>query len=188
VEAKHLARPQKKAQKEGRTIIFVDESGLSQRPHRVRTWSKRGVTPVLQHQFNWDNLSMAAGITVWQFYFRLYEGSMGKEEIRHFLQHLWKQIRRPMLVVWDRLPGHRSRLVKEYVDSLDGNIELHYLPAYAPELNPVEYVWGYLKQHELPNFCPRDLWSLSTAARSALRSMQRRRTIVAACWKQASLF
>ena len=131
---------------------------------------------------------MAAGITVWQFYFRLYEGSMGKEEIRDFLQHLWKQIRRPMLVIWDRLPGHRSRLVNDYVQSLDGNIELHYLPAYAPELNPVEYVWGYLKQHELPNFCPRDLWSLSTAARSALRSMQRRRTIITACWKQSSLF
>jgi transposase len=143
---------------------------------------------VLQHQFNWDNLSMAAGITLWQFYFRLYEGSMGKEEIRDFLQHLWKQIRRPMLVIWDRLPGHRSRLVKGYVDSLNGNIELHYLPAYAPELNPVEYVWGYLKQHELPNFCPRDLWNLSCAARSALRSMQRRKTIVSACWKQASLF
>jgi transposase len=143
---------------------------------------------VLQHQFNWDNLSMAAGITLWQFYFRLYEGSMGKEEIRDFLQHLWKQIRRPMLVIWDRLPGHRSRLVKGYVDSLTGNIELHYLPAYAPELNPVEYVWGYLKQHELANFCPRDLWSLSCAARSALQSMQRRKTIVSACWKQATLF
>jgi transposase len=150
----------------------VDESGLSQRPHRVRTWSKRGVTPVLQHQFNWDNLSIAAGITSWQFYFRLYEGTIDQ----------------PILLIWDRLPGHRSRLVQDYLASLDGKIAAFYLPAYAPELNPAEYIWAHLKQHELPNFCPRDLWSLSASARSALKSMQRRRTIVTACWKQASLF
>ena len=47
-------QPLKKAQKEGRTIIFIDESGISQRPHRVRTWSPRGETPVLQYNFNWD--------------------------------------------------------------------------------------------------------------------------------------
>ncbi len=154
----------------------------------MRTWSRRGVTPILQHQFNWDNLSIAAGITAWQFYFRLYPGSMGKEEVLDFVQHLWKQVHRPMLLIWDRLPGHRSRLVHNYIQALDGQIEIHYLPAYAPELNPAEYIWAQLKQHELPNFCPRNLWHLSQGARSALRSLQRRRTIVTACWKQSSLF
>jgi transposase len=154
----------------------------------VRTWSPRGVTPVLQHQFNWDNLSIAAGVTLWQFYFRLYEGTMGKQEVLDFIRHLDKQIDRPMLLIWDRLPAHRSRLVQDYLANLNGKIDAFYLPAYAPELNPAEYVWAHLKQHELPNFCPRDLWNLSAGARSALRSMQRRRTIVTACWKQASLF
>ncbi len=154
----------------------------------MRTWSRRGQTPLLQHQFNWDNLSISAGITLWQFYFRLYDGTMRKEEVLDFVQHLVKQIRQPILLIWDRLPAHRSRLVRDYLDSLEDKVEVHYLPAYAPELNPAEYIWAYLKQHELPNFCPRDLGQLSAAARSALRSMQRRRTIVTACWKQASLF
>src|SRR5436305_14858633 len=61
LERKHLAGPQKKAQKEGRIIVFVDESGLSQRPHRVSTWFKRGVTPILQHQHNGNHRSIAAG-------------------------------------------------------------------------------------------------------------------------------
>jgi transposase len=113
---------------------------------------------------------------------------MGKEEVLDFVRHLHKQISHRVLLIWDRLPGHRSRLVQDYLASLHGKIEAFYLPAYAPELNPAEYIWAHLKQHELANFCPRDLWSLSTEARSALRSMQRRRTIVAACWKQASLF
>jgi len=98
---------------------------------------------------------------------------MGKEEIRDFLQHLWKQIHRPILLIWDRLPAHRSRLVSDYIASRQGAIELPYLPAYAPELNPAEYIWAQLKQHELANFCPRNLWHLSEDARSALRSMQR---------------
>jgi transposase len=83
---------------------------------------------------------MAAGITLWQFYFRLYEGTMGKEEVRDFVQHLSKQISQPILLIWDRLPGHRSRVVQDYLASLNGKIEAVYLPAYAPELNPAEYI------------------------------------------------
>ncbi len=65
---------------------------------------------------------------------------------------------------------------------------LERLPAYAPELNPVEYIWGHCKHHGLPNFCPRDFAQLSTHARRALRRMQRRPTLVSAFWKQAELF
>ncbi|MBX3026700.1 transposase [bacterium] len=65
---------------------------------------------------------------------------------------------------------------------------MEYLPAYAPELNPVEYIWGYWKKHELPNFCPKDFSQLTTVARRALRRMQRRPTLVTAFWQQAELF
>src|SRR3989441_5372281 len=51
-------------------FVFIDESGLSQRPHCCRTWAPRGQTPVLQYNFNWKSLSVAAGLTVWNFYFR----------------------------------------------------------------------------------------------------------------------
>ena len=78
-------------------------------------------------------------------------------------------------MVWDRSQTHRGRLVREFVARQRGRIELEYLPAYAPELNPVEYIWGYWKHHELPNFCPRDFAQLSYHARRALRRMRRRR-------------
>ncbi len=58
-------------------------------------------------------------------------------------------------MIWDGLPAHRSHLVRDYVESLEGAIQLEYLPAYAPELNPTEYIWGHLKHHELGNFCER---------------------------------
>ena len=93
-----------------------------------------------------------------------------------------------LLIIWDGLKAHRSRLAKNYVSEQEDRIVLEFLPAYAPELEPVEYLWSHWKQHDLPNFCPRDFRQLSVAARQALRRMQRRPTLVTAFWKQAKLF
>ena len=168
--------------------MFVDESGLSERPHRVRTWAPRGQTPVLQYSFNWNCLSAIAGITIWNFYFRLFPGSIKAPQVVEFLKHLQQHIGGRLTVIWDGLPAHRSRLVRDYVAQQHGNIHLERLPAYAPELNPVEYIWGYCKQHELPNLCPKDFDQLGWAARKALGRMRRRPTLVKSFWKQAELF
>jgi hypothetical protein len=104
-------------QKEGRTVVFLDESGLSQRPHRCRTWSRRGHTPVLQYHFNWKTLSVIAGITLWNFYFRLYPGAIRTPQVVAFLKHLLRHIPGKLLLVWDRLPAHRSRVVQQFVAS-----------------------------------------------------------------------
>jgi transposase len=77
---------------------------------------------------------------------------------------------------------------QDYIASLQGWISTAYLPPYAPELNPVEYIWGYWKQHELPNVCPKDYWQLSEAARRTLPRMRRRPRLITAFWKQSSLW
>jgi len=82
---------------------------------------------------------------------------------------------------------HKSRLVRDYVESLQGQIAVEFLPAYAPELNPSEYIWGYLKQRELANLCVKTFAELSPIARNRLRAMQRRPKLIAAFWKQAQL-
>ena len=178
----------KKALGERRTIVFIDESGLSERPHRVRTWAPRGQTPVLQYHFNWKVLSALAGITWWNFYFRLYEDTIRAPQVVDFLAHLLRQLPGRLQVIWDRAKTHRSRLVGEFVAGQRGRLTLDYLPAYAPELNPVEYIWGYWKYHELPNFCPHDFSQLNYHARHTLRRMRRRPTLVMAFWEQAELF
>ena len=105
-----------------------------------------------------------------------------------FLKHVLRHSQGKLLVIWDGLPSHRSHLVRDFVAAQQGHLQLERLPAYAPELNPVEYIWGYWKRHELPNFCPRDFGQLSHHARRALRSMQRRSNLVRSFWKQAQLF
>jgi len=188
VEAGALAGVKKKAEKEGRTIVFIDESGLSERPPRCRTWAPKGKPPVLQYHCNWKTLSAMAGVTWWNFYFRLFPGAIRSPQIIEFLSHLLRHIPGGMLIVWDGLPGHRSRMVWDFVRQQHGRLWLEFLPAYAPELNPVEYLGSHWKQHELPNFCPTTFGQLSHYARQALRRRRRRPARVVAFWQQANLF
>jgi transposase len=189
MEAEDLAGDKKKARAEGRTIVFIDESGLTQKPHRVRTWSPKGQTPLLFHPFSWDNLSVIAGLCWWNFYFKLYEGSIKSPQVIEFLDHLQRHLPGRLLIIWDGAAIHRSGLIRDYLAGLEGKLWVERLPAYAPELNPVEYLWAYWKQHELPNLNARDLWQLSGWAAHGLRRMRRKRTrIIAAFWKQAELW
>jgi transposase len=166
----------------------VDESGLSERPTRVRTWALKGQTPVIQFHFNWKQLSMIAGLSLRQCVFRLHEGTIRSAQIVEFLKALQRHLKRRLLIVWDGLQAHRSRLVREHVDATRGAIKLAFLPPYAPELNPVEYLWAWLKRHALANFCPDGLTELTNTARSKLKSAQRRSSLIVACWQQAELF
>lgn len=105
-----------------------------------------------------------------------------------FLKVLQATIGKKLLIIWDRLQAHRSKRVHQHVEGQRGAIALEYLPAYAPELNPTECLWGYLEHHAMPNYCVVDLGDLSAHARSRLRSMQRRPTLVRAFWQRAELF
>jgi transposase len=160
---------------------------VSQRPHRVRTWSPRGQTPILQYSFNWDKISVAAGITFHNFYFRLYKGSIKTAEVIDFLQAVLRHIRGPLTIVWDRLSAHKSKATRDFIASQGERLVVEYLPPYAPELNPVEYIWAYWKHHTLPNVCPKDYWSLDETARKTLKRMRRRPRLITAFWHQAEL-
>ena len=183
----NLASSKKNAARDGRLIIFIDESGVSERPTRVRTWGVRGETPVLQFHFNWHQLSIIAGLHFKGICFRLHEGSIAKAEVVEFLKSLRTHFRRPLLIIWDNSQPHRSILVRDYVATTGGGIQLHFLPGYAPDLNPVEFLWAWLKRHALANFCPDDFSDLQVTARGKLKSAQRRGAIIAACWQQAEL-
>jgi transposase len=128
-----------------------------------------------------------AGLTIWKFYFQLHKGSIKSPQLIGFLRHLQRHVRGKLLVIWDGAALHRSRVVCDYLDGLRGKILAERLPAYAPELNPTEYIWGYFKQHALPNLCARDLADLGWHGRQALRRMRRRPKLITAFWKQAEL-
>ena len=178
----------KKARKQDRTIVFIDESGLSQKPHRCRTWSPRGETPLLEFNFNWQKLSVSAGLTLRNFYFRLYPGAIGELEVIDFLKALVRHIDGPLMIVWDRLPAHRSRMVREFIELSEGHIVTEYLPAYAPELNPVGIHLGVLETTRVAERLSEGLLGTRrTCPAKPLRRMRRKPRLITAFWKQSSL-
>lgn len=161
---------------------------MSQRPCVVRTWAPRGQTPIVHHPGGWKKLSAAAGVTRRGFYFRLYPGSIKAPQPVHFLSQLGRQVRGKILLVWDRLGVHRRRAVRTWLARQGGRWRVEELPAYAPELNPVEYLWGWWKPRTVGNACARTEEELHWLARRGLRAAQRRQTpLVTAFWKQAGL-
>jgi transposase len=157
----------------------------------VRTWAPTGQTPVLEFSFNWQKLSAIAGITSRSFCFRLHGGAIRTAQVIAFLGQLRRFLPGKILIIWDRAQIHRSLRVRRYMETHCERIAMTYLPAYAPELNPVEYLWAYWKGHELANFCPKDIWQLGHFASQALKRIRRkinRPQLIAAFWKQAELF
>lgn len=143
---------------------------------------------MLRYSFNWKQLSAIAGLTLWRFYFRLFPGTIRSAQVIEFLQVLRTQLRgRKMLIIWDGLGTHKSRLVRHWLDAQQGAVQLEFLPPYAPELNPVEQIWNYLKNREIPNLCAADLIEVGDMARRCLKSMQRRPHLVRSFWKQTEL-
>jgi transposase len=90
-------------------------------------------------------LSLIAGASFWRICFRFFNGAIKGPQLVEFLRALTATVHGKLLIIWDGLPAHRSRVVREYIDSLNGRIALERLPGYALELNPVEYLFGYAK-------------------------------------------
>jgi transposase len=142
---------------------------------------------VLHHHFNWQVLSAVAAITWWNFYLRLYPSAIRGAHVIDFLGHLLRHLKGRLLVVWDGLSAHRAGMVGDFIRAQRGRLAVEPRPGYAPELNPAEYIWGYWKQHELPNFCPRDFAQLGDEACRTLRRMCRRPPLIRSCWRRAAL-
>ena len=144
---------------------------------------------MLHETFNWKSLSIIGGITLWSFCFRIHAGSIKSQQVVEFLKALHRHLKGArLLVIWDGAPIHRSREVSAFIASTEGGIAVERLAAYAPELNPVEYMWAHLKQHEIGNLIVREAWQLSMQATAALRRMRRRHRILTACFTQAELW
>jgi transposase len=172
MDPKNLGRGKKNAQKWRAWVVFLDESGLSQKPPVRQTWAPRGQTPVLRHAFNWKKLSICSALAYrWdgrrtRLLFSIVADSYTDEKLISFLTEARKEFRRRrLIIVWDGLPSHRSRRMKRYLDIQRRWLTVVRLPPYAPDLNPVEFVWGNIQGKELANLCSDDLGAIVSGVR-----------------------
>lgn len=148
-------------------------------PAAVRTYAPRGETPELRYRF-WDHLSVISAITPQgKLYTMTQEQAFKGPDIVRFLKHLLQHISGKLLVVWDRLPAHRGKVVKAFLrEGGTKRIHLAQLPSYAPDLNPDEGVWNYLKRVELKNVCCHDLHELRTELCKAIARLRHKTDII----------
>jgi transposase len=187
VERATLARDRKKAQDEGYTLLFVDESAFYLLPGVVRTWAPLGRTPILRCPLSRDHLSVISAITPsGELYLALQERAFDSLAVIAFVQQLLAHIPGKLLIIWDGAPIHRSKMIKPFLSQeAAGRIWLERLPGYAPDLNPDEAIWRYLKHVELKNVCCRNLSHLKTELLAAEQRLRQKPTIIQACFAQA---
>ena len=136
-----------RARRAGAEIYFWDESGFRADAVQGKTWGMRGHTPIVELPGNRQSISAASAVNAkGAFWFVTYKGGMTAELFVALLKHIMRRRRKPLLLVLDSLPAHKARIVRDYVESTNGKLELHFLPGYAPELNPDELVWNYVKR------------------------------------------
>lgn len=178
----------KKAKREGKTIVFLDETGRSHTPTVVATWAPKGETPVLIHSFNWTNCSIISAVTPeGGFHYKLYMCSIKSEHILNFLKHLLSRVKGNLLLFWDGLPPHKSRIVNEFLEENQDRIEAHLLPPYAPDVNPDELVHRYLKYVCVPNSCPKTSEELKLETRKGLEFIRRRPSLIQSFFRKSGL-
>lgn len=150
-----------------------------------RSWAPRGQTPILcQRTRHHQKVSAVAALCIpptrdrVSLYFRLHPNqSITGPLLTDFLYQLHRHLAAPFVVIWDRLSSHRSCHLRNWLESYP-QIHLEFLPPYAPELNPVEYLWGYLKSNPLANLAVTELDPLTQLARRHARQLQRHQTLL----------
>lgn len=128
-------------------IFFWDESGFRADTVHGKTWGVRGQTPVVQRPGQRQSISAASAVNAkGAFWFCIYEGALNAELFVELLKQMMFNRKKPVHLILDSLPGHKKANVREYVASTKGRLTLHFLPGYAPDLNPDELVWSHVKR------------------------------------------
>jgi transposase len=137
----------RRAKAEGGEIFFWDESGFRADMVHGKTWGVKGQTPVVERPGQRQSISAASAVSArGGFWYCTYEGGLNADLFVKLLRQMMKNRKKPVHLVVDGLPAHKTKRVKDYVASTKGKLTLHFLPGYAPDLNPDELVWSHMKR------------------------------------------
>jgi transposase len=164
----------------------MDETGCSFRAKTGTTWSPIGQTPILRRVSMRRALSTAIGLTLsGRIYKRHFEHAICGDDMVATLRHLQRYVPGPLILVWDRLSAHRATVVKRYLGA-HPEIEVHWLPPYAPDLNPEEGCHGNVKQH-LRHAAPIGVGNLRAQVDRGFARLRRRPDLILGFFRHAGL-
>jgi len=157
-----------------------------------RTWAPKGETPVQRSWDRHDRWSVQGALSLSPqrrrvgLYFRLQDHNVRAVDAVSFVQQLRYHLGPRLLLVWDRLTAHRTA-AKELSATYGDQVAIHWLPAYAPQVNPAELVWSHTKYGDLANFLPEDAEDLRQAVHGSLTQQQETPQLLRSFFKHAGL-
>ena len=165
--------------------MFLDESGFLLIPNVRKTWAPVGCTPLVRHSYVRDKLSAISAVSVSPrrtrlgLYMHLHEANITGTGVVVFLRHLLRHLRGPVDLLWDGGSIHKSEEIKTFLRD-HPRLKPHRFPAYAPELNPDEFVWTKMKS-DLANGVPEGLAELETEVRRSFRRIHDSQDLLWSC-------
>jgi transposase len=179
----------KEAKKSRASVFFSDETGVRSDNHSGTTWGKRGQTPIVSRTGKRLRLNIIGAMSRrGDFKFMVYDDKMNGKKFVEFLKRLMHKRRRPIFLVVDSHPSHKSSVVKNYLESQGNKLRLIYLPPYSPELNPQEYGWNAMKNRKVSSARISNQKELVTAVRSCLRRWQKNPGLVKGFFRTKDTF
>ncbi|GAA2003811.1 hypothetical protein GCM10009799_33690 [Nocardiopsis rhodophaea] len=203
LEEGRLADRKQTAAAQGAWIVFEDEVGHNPRPPTARTWSPRGTIPVIAVNQAGSGRIAVAGLVAYRpgheprMMFRTRDQTRTKArrprrrgfdwtDYRDLLRAAHAALDAPIVLVWNNLNSHKSVAMRRFIEDSDWLTVVH-LPAYAPDLNPVEGLWSLVKRGELANLAVTGIDHLARTVRRSLRRLQRRPTVLEGLLAQTGL-
>lgn len=169
----------KRAKRLGAKILFLDEAGFQSDPPLGRTYGLKGQTPVVTTSGQRQSLNVISAVSArGEFWAATYTGKLDAEAFVAFLQNFMHSRTGKVFLVVDGHPAHKANVVKAYLKSLHGRLELHFLPPYAPDLNPDEFVWSYMKTNGVSKKPLKQNESLRKRIERDLATIQKDRRLV----------
>ena len=161
-------------------LYFQDEVGVSLIPVMGKTWAPKGKTPIVKVTGKRGGLCVTSAISpAGKMIFRIEKKRVNADKHIEFLEQMLKQHpKRKIIVIEDRAPAHRAKKVREFAESHKKKFVIYYLPSYAPELNPDEHVWEYLKGHQLKAHQVQDTPKLRKLVKRKMQGIQRKKKVI----------
>lgn len=128
------------------SLLFVDEAGVHETAPVGTTWGERGRRPVVRVSGSRRKINVISAISPrGRFWFRCFKGMLNSPKFIEFLEAMLHDLRGRVILVLDRHPAHTAAATRRFFLANANRLEVHFLPAYAPDMNPDEHVWAHLK-------------------------------------------
>ncbi len=181
-------RVKKIAKKTGAEIFWLDEASIRSDDPLQRTWGEKGKTPVVKTSGQRQSINAISALSnKGGFWYHVYKGKFTGDKCVDCFKRFMRNRKSPVIIIVDGHPVHKSKKVMSYIESLEGKLEIVFLPPYAPDLNPDELVWNQMRNVGTSKKPLKKDESLMNRAIMDLESIKRNKKLVRSFFNESTV-